>query len=327
MTKTKNKNAVYLSLDDLNKLYGIDEHIIKKIKKRQKKRRNRRRRIDKAFNRGKNKQIVNNNAAVSSSQTRQNMNDITYTYGFPSHNNNTSLIDNRDAQMIKEQINALKKNQNKLLITDMRANLVNNPSNQQILDELAGVKSGMRKLYKDGTDTFNYLFDNIGDFHQVSSFKNPVEEEEERQTENRLSSLSYQYEQPEEIEMVNMSNPLFYDERPSTFDETSATVEEKSNEPTIINEDNLIVPSDNASYGSMTFRDDRSGESIPENISYGENSLRDDDMSVLSEEVFVIPPRLQGESMRTYKSRVEYLRRKHNGDTITYYQKRRWENV
>jgi ABC-type lipoprotein release transport system permease subunit len=45
MTKSKNKNkdknTVYLSLDDLHKLYGISPEVIKQIKKKRKKRRKR----------------------------------------------------------------------------------------------------------------------------------------------------------------------------------------------------------------------------------------------------------------------------------------------
>ena len=324
MTKSKNKNkdknTVYLSLDDLEKLYGIDKKIMKKIKKKQKKRRKK--------NKMRQKKDRTTQETNQYNLPQQMMNGISYKYAMPTQN--TSLIDNREAQMIKEQIEALKKN-NRLQIADVPENFVNNQSNKQILDELENVKFGMKKIRQDGAETFNYLFDTIGDFHQPINFRSPVEEEEEKQNKSRLSSLMYKYEQPE-IEMTAMLSPNFYQqvEQPPDFNTEASD---------IMNDDES-----NVTYGNITARDDESGFDQPaDDKSYAGTNSNRDDVSILTDEnfnaesiapppevvisAFVPPPQEDDEPRRTYNSRVNYLRKVHNRQPISRYFKKRWENV
>ena len=121
----ENKKQYSVSLSELSKLYKIDKGVLKAI-------------ISKVSKKSKKKKAKR---AKAKSQTikfdkkkEQEDNAVRYMYGsapFPVKNNN-SVIDIKDAQILSEKINDLKAN-NKLLLTDVLPNLVNN-SDTKTLD-------------------------------------------------------------------------------------------------------------------------------------------------------------------------------------------------
>jgi hypothetical protein len=331
--KKKDKNTVYLSLDDLEKLYGIDKKIMKKIKKKQKKRRK------------KNKMKLRKDRTTQETNQynlpQQMMNGISYKYNIPTPN--TSLIDNREAQMIKEQIETLKKN-NRLQIADVPENFVNNQFNKQILDELDNVKIGMKKIRQDGAETFNYLFDNIGDFgNQPINFRNPDDIDEEKSGGNRIANLSSLMYIPPENKSETIPQPFltprsdFYQDPPETIEPTT--------------EPENVEPENDDTYGEITIRDDDSGfsQQVDDASQFaGTDSNRDiesvfTDPDILLEQVanpptqsnpptqpkppFIKPPREVGEPLRTYNSRVKYVRKVYDEEFITPYLRKRWQNI
>ena len=76
----------------------------------------------------------------------------------------------------------------------------------------------MNKLVKDANQTFKILFDNIGDWKDERKLQNPVEQEELKQTKNRLSNISESFQtiqEPEEEEL----NPSFYESQSEILQE------------------------------------------------------------------------------------------------------------
>jgi hypothetical protein len=138
-----------------------------------------------------------------------------------------------------------------------------------------------------------------------------------------LSSLTNKYEQPQEIEMIEMPSPNFYQqvEQPPDFN----------------TEASAIMNDDDDTYGDITAIDDESGIIPPaDDGTYISANSNRDDLSILTDEniypevvisAFVPPPQEDDEPRRTYNSRVNYLRKVHNGQFITKYLKKRWQNV
>ena len=98
MKKVK-KNLIYLNLDDLQKLYGLDGKLLKKLKKKRKKRKKGQKGVK--FDKIKDSQMPG----------------VQY---FKTNNSNL------DTQFLKDQIKSIEDKQNKLLITDVQPNMVNN---------------------------------------------------------------------------------------------------------------------------------------------------------------------------------------------------------
>ena len=139
MKKKVKKNVIYLNLDDLQKLYGISPKLLKKLKKKRKKR--------------KTQKGIKFDKIKDSSQ----MPGVQYL------NNNAS---NSDTQYLKDQIKSLQDKQNKLLITDIQPNLVNNRLLMDIKQDNENIKSDIVKMYGDASNTFNYIYDQ---FHLINN--------------------------------------------------------------------------------------------------------------------------------------------------------------
>jgi hypothetical protein len=169
MKKKVKKNLIYLTLDDLNKLYGLDGKLLKKLKKKRKKRKKAQKRIK--VDKIKDSQMP----------------------GVQYFNNNSNM----DAQFLKDQIKTLQDKQNKLLITDIQPNLVNNRLLMDLKQDNEYIKQDMVKMYGNASDTFNYIYDqfeelksknndaftvnyndNIGDFSNTPNWNDPKQLDE-----------------------------------------------------------------------------------------------------------------------------------------------------
>ena len=131
------KNIVYLNLDDLQKLYGLSPKLLKKLKKKRKKRKKGQKGIK--FDKIKDSQMPG----------------VQY---FKTNNSNL------DTQFLKDQIKSIEDKQNKLLITDIQPNMVNN--NKLLMDlkqDNENIKSGLRKMYNDAGSSYNYTYDAINE--------------------------------------------------------------------------------------------------------------------------------------------------------------------
>ena len=121
----ENKTEYSVSLSELSKLYKIDKGVLKAIIKK----------VSKKSKKKKAKRAKAKSQTIKFDKKKeQEDNTIRYMYGptpFPGKNNNSN-IDIRDAQILNDKINDLKAN-NKLLLTDVLPNLVNN-SDAKTLD-------------------------------------------------------------------------------------------------------------------------------------------------------------------------------------------------
>ena len=224
-------------------------------------------------------------------------------------NNNSNM----DTQFLKDQIKTLQDKQNKLLITDIQPNLVNNRLLMDLKQDNEKVKQGMVKMYTDASDTFNYIYDqfeelksnnknndaftvnyndNIGDFSNSPNWTDPKKIDEEKQTYNTLSQKSESIETPEYLPYSDI-NSLFYD------DNTSDVMEP-------ITEDVLI-------------NDEQQQEDVPEDIT--EEIISE---PVIDKPPFVPPEKKKGEHKTAYKARVEYFRKLYEGEEVSEYSMRRY---
>ena len=207
MKKKVKKNIIYLTLDDLNKLYGLDGKLLKKLKKKRKKRK------------------------TQKGIKFEKIKDSSKMPGVQYLNNNAS---NSDTQYLKDQIKSLQDKQNKLLITDMQPNLVNN--NRLLMDikqDNENIKSDIVKMYGDASNTFNFIYDqfeelksnnnagytvnyndNIGDFSNNPNWTDPKKIDENKQINNTLSNKSESIETPDYFPNVDL-NELFYGDNTS----------------------------------------------------------------------------------------------------------------
>ena len=305
------KNIVYLNLDDLQKLYGLSPKLLKKLKKKRKKRKKGQKGIK--FDKIKDSQMPG----------------VQY---FKTNNSNL------DTQFLKDQIKSIEDKQNKLLITDVQPNMVNNKLLTDLKQDNENIKSGVRKMYNEVGSSYNYTYDainelqssiksiknkltdpfykkggnfnvnrqdNIGDFSNNNNLSDPNEKEEDKQTYNRLSQLSGEIETPSLSTNIDL-NSLFYDEVPDVM---QSIVEQ----PKPVNED----PSNE----TLSF----SNETKEEETSFIEPESEIIGGPVIDKPPFVPPEMELGEDGRTYKSRVEYFRKKHYGEKIRASQRRRYE--
>ena len=284
MKKKVKKNVIYLNLDDLQKLYGISPKLLKKLKKKRKKRKSQK---GIKFEKIKDSQMP----------------------GVQYFNNNSNM----DTQFLKDQIKTLQDKQNKLLITDMQPNLVNNRLLMDLKQDNEKVKQGMVKMYTDASDTFNYIYDqfeelksnnknndaftvnyndNIGDFSNTPNWTNPEEIDEIKQTNNSLSKKSESFETPSLFTDIELDS-LFYD------DNTSNVME-----PPI--EDKPV-------------NDEQQQEDVPEDTT--EEIISE---PVIDKPPFVAPEKKKGEHKTAYKARVEYFRKLYDGEGVSEYSMRRY---
>ena len=317
MKKVK-KNLIYLNLDDLQKLYGLDGKLLKKLKKKRRKRKKGQKSIK--FDKIKDSQMPGVQYLKSNSS-------------------------NSDTQFLKDQVKSLEDKQNKLLITNVQPNMVNN--NNLLMDlkqDNDNIKKAMNIMYKQAGDTFNYLYDSIGDFSNNNkptnydeqeqkervnnnltdpnydytlvgdytvntrdsigdfssnnNLSDPNEQEEDKQTNNRLSQISGEIEDNSLLFEADYS-PLFYDVNTSNIMQTMAEEEKQVNEDppeaNITEETPFIEPQ--------------------------EEILND---SVIDKPPFVPPVRQTRENGNTYKARIEYFRKLYYGEPVTEYSIRRY---
>ena len=319
------KNIVYLNLDDLQKLYGLSPKLLKKLKKKRKKRKKGQKGIK--FDKIKDSQMPG--------------------VQYQSFKNNNS---NLDTQFLKDQIKSIEDKQNKLLITDVQPNMVNNKLLMDLKQDNANIKTGLVKMYNDAGSSYNYTYDainelqssiksiknnltdpfykksgnftvntrdNIGDFSNNNNLSDPNQKEEDKQTYNRLSQISEEIETPSLFTNIELSS-LFYDEVPDVMQPN--TEQEK---PEVITE-NITedLPDETLSFSSKKDR-----------VTSEKNHFSDETASFIEEEKeiindkleFVTPTKLPNEDGRTYKGRVEYERKKFYGEPIRADQRRRYE--
>ena len=298
------KNIVYLNLDDLQKLYGLSPKLLKKLKKKRKKRKKGQKGIK--FDKIKDSQMPG----------------VQY---FKTNNSNL------DTQFLKDQIKSIEDKQNKLLITDVQPNMVNN--NKLLMDlkqDNENIKSGVRKMYNEVGSSYNYTYDaindlqssiksiknkltdpfykqggnfnvnrqdNIGDFSNNNNLSDPNQKEEDKQTYNRLSQISEEIETPSLFTNIELIS-LFYDNTPDVM-QPIVEEEKQVNEgpPEVITEETSFIEPESEIIGGP----------------------------VIDKPPFVPPEMELGEDGRTYKSRVEYFRKKHYGEKIRASQRRRYE--
>ena len=130
------KNIVYLNLDDLQKLYGLSPKLLKKLKKKRKRRKKGQKGIK--FDKIKDSQMPG----------------VQY---FKTNNSNL------DTHFLKDQVKSIEDKQNKLLITDVQPNMVNNKLLMDLKQENENIKSGVRKMYNEAGSSYNYTYDAINE--------------------------------------------------------------------------------------------------------------------------------------------------------------------
>ena len=313
MKKKVKKNLIYLTLDDLNKLYGLDGKLLKKLKKKRKKRKAQK---GIKFEKIKDSQMP----------------------GVQYFNNNSNM----DTQFLKDQIKTLQDKQNKLLITDMQPNLVNNRLLMDLKQDNEKVKQGMVKMYTDASDTFNYIYDqfeelksnnknndaftvnyndNIGDFSNKPNWNDPKQLDEKKQTDNTLSNKSESIETPEYLPYSDI-NSLFYDDNKSDVMQTPA--EDKpvndDQQQEDIPEETLFIEPEN--------------ETIVEN----QQPFIEEEKDVIIDELpkikkkkkkkpFKPPTKIPGEHGNAYNARVEHFRKVHDGEEVTEWAIKRYGKI
>ena len=304
------KNIVYLNLDDLQKLYGLSPKLLKKLKKKRKKKKKAKKDIQ--FDKIKDSQMPG--------------------VQYQSFKNNNS---NLDTQFLKDQIKSIEDKQNKLLITDVQPNMVNNKLLMDLKQDNANIKSGLVKMYNDAGSSYNYTYDaindlqssiksiknnltnpfykkdgnfnvnrqdNVGDFSSNNNLSDPNQKEEDKQTYNRLSQISEEIETPSLFTNIELSS-LFYDEVPDVMQPIAE--EEKQ-----VTEDQPEVITENIT------------EDLPDETA----SFIEEEKEIINDKPeFVKPERQLGEDGRTYNGRVEYERKKFYGEPIRNDQRRRYE--
>ena len=194
------KKQYSVSLSELSKLYKIDKGVLKAIIKK----------VSKKSKKKKAKRKAKSQTIKFDKKKEQEDNQVRYSYGptpLPVKANN-SVIDIRDAQILLEKINDLKAN-NKLLLTDVLPNLVNN-SDAKTLDLYNKMGNKVNTLAAGAAQKFNYLFDDVGDWKETRQMLNPVEIEQKKYESNQLSnkSNSNNFEESDDVYL----DPHFYAE-------------------------------------------------------------------------------------------------------------------
>ena len=207
----ENKKQYSVSISELSKLYKIDKGVLKAIIKK----------VSKKAKKKKAKRKAKSQTIKFDKKKEQEDNQVRYSYGpapFPVKNNN-SVIDIRDAQILNEKINDLKAN-NKLLLTDVLPNLVNN-SDTKTLDLYNKMDKKVNTLAAGAAQKFNYLFDDVGDWKETRPMLNPVIIEQQKYESNQLSNKSDSYDMRDSVSISvdsDSSEDLnFYNEPSENF--------------------------------------------------------------------------------------------------------------
>ena len=318
MKKKVKKNVIYLNLDDLQKLYGISPKLLKKLKKKRKKR--------------KSQKGIKFEKIKDSSQ----MPGVQY------FNNNSN-----DTQFLKDQIKTLQDKQNKLLITDMQPNLVNNRLLMDLKQDNEKVKQGMVKMYTDASDTFNYIYDqfeelksnnknndaftvnyndNIGDFSNTPNWNDPKQLDEKKQTDNTLSNKSESIETPEYLPYSDDLSSLFYDD--NTSDVMVPPTEDKpvndDQQPEIIKDDTIDETQEEMISGPVI----EPPPFIEEEKEIISDPVVEDKPKIKKKKKSFKPPqRIAGEHGNAYNARVEHFRKIYDGDEVTEWAIKRYGKI
>jgi hypothetical protein len=311
--------VIYLTLDDLNKLYGLDGKLLKKLKKKRKKR--------------KSQKGIKFEKIKDSSQ----MPGVQY------FNNNSNM----DTQFLKDQIKSLQDKQNKLLITDMQPNLVNNRLLMDLKQDNEKVKQGMVKMYTDASDTFNYIYDqfeelksnnknndaftvnyndNIGDFSNSPNWTDPKKIDEEKQTYNTLSQKSESYRTPDYLPYSDDLSSLFYDD--NTSDVMVPPTEDKpvndDQQPEIIKDDTIDETQEEMISGPVI----EPPPFIEEEKEIISDPVVEDKPKIKKKKKSFKPPqRIAGEHGNAYNARVEHFRKVHDGEEVTEWAIKRYGKI
>ena len=313
MKKVK-KNLIYLNLDDLQKLYGLDGKLLKKLKKKRKKRKKGQKGIK--FDKIKDSQMPG----------------VQY---FKTNNSNL------DTQFLKDQIKSLEDKQNKLLITNVQPNMVNN--NNLLMDlkqDNDSIKKNMNIMYKQAEDTFKYLYDSIGDFSNYNKPTNYDEQEQKERVKNNLTNPNYDYtlvgdytvNTRDSIGDFSSNNNLSDPNQKEEDNQTNNRLSQISGEietPSIFTETELssLFYGDNTSNVMPSITEDPP-EDIKESITE-ETPFIEPQEEILNDQVidkppFIPPERRTRENGNTYNARVEHFRKLYYGEPVTEYSIRRY---
>jgi len=298
-------------LDDLNKLYGLDGKLLKKLKKKRRKR--------------KSQKGIKFEKIKDSSQ----MPGVQY------FTNNSNM----DTQFLKDQIKTLQDKQNKLLITDIQPNLVNNRLLMDLKQDNEKVKQGMVKMYTDASDTFNYIYDqfeelksnnknndaftvnyndNIGDFSNKPNWNDPKQLDEIKQTNNTLSNKSESFETPSLFTDIELDS-LFYDDNtsnvmdPPTEDKPVNDDQQQEDVP----EETLFIEPEN----------ETTVENQPPFIEEEKDVIIDELPKIKKKKKkkpFKPPTKIPGEHGNAYNARVEHFRKIYEGVEVKQWAHKRY---
>jgi hypothetical protein len=246
-----------------------------------------------------------------------------------------------DTQFLKDQIKKLEDKQNKLLITDMQPNLVNN--NRLLMDikqDNENIKSDIVKMYGDASNTFNYIYDqfeelksnnnagytvnyndNIGDFSNLPNWTDPKATDENKQTNNTLSQKSESYETPDYFPDVDL-NELFYGD--NTSDVMEPPTEDKpvndDQQPEIIKDDTIDETQEEMISGPVI-------EPPPFIEEEKDEIINEPPKIKKKKKTFKPPPKIAGEHGNAYNARVEHFRKVYDGEEVTEWAIKRYGKI
>ena len=275
------KKQYSVSLSELSKLYKIDKGVLKAIIKK----------VSKKSKKKKSKRAKAKAQSIKFDKKKeQEDNQVRYSYGpapFPVKNNN-SVIDIRDAQILSEKINDLKAN-NKLLLTDVLPNLVNN-SDTKTLDLYYKMDNKVNTFAGGAKENFNFIFDNIGDWGSSDTRKlsNPIVIEQQKYESNPLTnkSNSNNFQESDDVYL----DPHFYAE-PSNIlqQEPDENTQQESNQ-----------------------KEDSDQQQEPEPEPEPVDMFELDNVDTIKKDGFVPPKQKKEESDLQYRFRVKYYDDKFN---------------
>jgi hypothetical protein len=320
-------------LDDLQKLYGLDGKMLKKLKKKRKKRKKGQKGIK--FDKSKDSQML----GVQHFKT-----------------NNSNL----DTQFLKDQVKSLEDKQNKLLITDIPPNMVNNKLLMDLKQDNDSIKKNMNIMYKQAEDTFYYLYDSIGDFSNNNKPTNYDEQEQKERVKNNLTdpliytlvgdytvntrdsigdfSSNNNLSDPNQKEEDNQTNNRLSQisgeiETPSIFTDTELSSlfydVNTSNVMPSITEDPPEDIKESITEETLSFSSKKDRVTSEKNVFSDETPFIEPQEEILNDQVidkppFVPPERKIRENGNSYKARVEYFRKLYYGEPVTEYSIRRY---
>jgi hypothetical protein len=195
------------------------------------------------------------------------------------------------------------------------------------------LESRVNLLAKAANGKFKYLFDNIGDWKDDRKLQNPVEIEELKQTQNRLSNISESFditEEPEEEEL----NPSFYESQSEILQENQVVQqnqqqEEEEQDPEAREKlDANLRDIDFLNKNQLTsLREDQKVKDQKEEEE--ENKITDEILvpqqnTKISSVIFVPPPKKDKEHIATYNARNKYFNDKLNNVETSAHADKKW---